>query len=105
MKNKRFKIFVAIAIVGIITLDIISLHPAYYNNSGKDVPENIVHEIRSHAIGFYSPFLPLATVKVTIDEYYAEEQITYFTIYYFPFGKLKMSLKRDGFGPHGSLTP
>ena len=60
-----------------------------------DIPNDVSKKIEDHSQEVYSPTLPLLPVCVVIDSY--ENNKYYYSVYYFPFGSVRMSLAEDGF--------
>ena len=68
-----------------------------------ELPQNYIQPIESQSQGIYSKKLPLLAVYVSVDEY-AEEKVFY-TVYYFPFGSVKMSYSEtDGYNIEKELA-
>ena len=68
-----------------------------------ELPPNYIQAVESQSQGFYSKKLPLLAVYISVDKY-TEEKVFY-TIYYFPFGSVKMSYnENDGYNIEKELS-
>nr|MBQ4457588.1 hypothetical protein [Clostridia bacterium] len=100
MEAKHGKIFLLIIIICILGFILLrSFFPVV--DCKIEVPDDIYEVIVTHSSHVFSERLPLIPVRVTINDYY--EGNYYFTISYFPFGKIDEAYGDDGFGPESKL--
>lgn len=79
----------------------LTLNPFLENDS--DAPQEVVNIVYEQSKGFYSSKLPLIPFSIVIDDY--SDEVIYYTIYYFPFGTVKMSYRKtDGFNIEKQLS-
>ena len=99
--KKLFKAIIFITIAMIIVLRIFSANLII--SCDFDIPHTTYEAIESQAEGVYTSKLPLIAVYVNITDYSDEK--TYYTIHYFPFGRVCMSYsENDGYNIEKQLT-
>lgn len=98
---KRWLLSVVSVIVFLALLVFLVMQPVVFCN-GIDVPEDVLRSVRGQAGGLYSHILPLIPIYVYVERY-SEIGGIYYTIGYFPFGTVGMSLG-DGFHMEKPLT-
>lgn len=100
MKIRSFIVIVISAVlVFIVSLSV--LHPVVVYK--VDIPDHYQEAIESQSKGIYSSKLPLVAVYVSVDA--IEDDRVYYTIRYFPFGKIAMSYaENDGYNIEKPLT-
>lgn len=95
------KMLLASAVLLILALDILCKNPIVICD--HDLSEKYMDAIESQAEGLYSRKLPLVPVCVNVTSF--DDETVYYTIYYFPFGTVGMSYKKDdGYNMEKSLT-
>ena len=99
--KKTFKSIIFITIAMIIVLRIFSANLII--SCDFDIPNTTYEAIESQSEGVYSSKLPLVAVYVNITDYSDEK--AYYTIHYFPFGRVCMSYsENDGYNIEKQLT-
>ena len=99
--KKIFKPIFLLIVVFIILLRIFSANLII--SCDFDIPHTTYEAIESQAVGLYSSKLPLVAVYVNITDYSDEK--AYYTIHYFPFGRVCMSYsENDGYNIEKQLT-
>ena len=99
--KKIFKPIFLLIVVFIILLRIFSANLII--SCDFDIPNTTYKAIESQAEGVYTSKLPLVAVYVNITDYSDEK--AYYTIHYFPFGRICMSYsENDGYNIEKQLT-
>ena len=97
MKKKIVALLLAI----VLALSFLSQKPIVSYKS--ELPAEYKQAVESQTKGVYSSRLPLVPVFVSVGE--AEDEMVYYTIYYFPFGTVGMSYSlTDGYNIEKQLS-
>lgn len=99
---KKRGILAAVA-AGVLALSLFVLAKNPVIIGGADLPQAYLTAIESQAQGIYSRNVPLVPVCVTVQP--LEAQCVYYTIRYFPFGRVEMSYTpSDGYNIEKPLS-
>ncbi|MBR5540105.1 MAG: hypothetical protein IKU56_01850 [Clostridia bacterium] len=91
------------AAAGILALSLFVLAKNPVIIGGADLPQAYLTAIESQAQGIYSRNVPLVPVCVTVQS--PDEETVYYTIRYFPFGRVEMSYTpSDGYNIEKPLS-
>ena len=84
------------------SLHCLATRPFFF--SSIPIPESHQEAVISQSAGFYSQRLPLVPVCAAVDSH--KNEVTRYTVYYFPFDSVGMSYSQtDGYNIEKTLTP